>query len=576
MNSIYNELNYDKQMKSSTLITILSTFLLVGCSKQQSTLDKKLDEAENIIEVNPDSASSILENIASLEQLDDKTFARWCMLSGKVTDEIFNTLLPSYQFERANTWYSSYGKSNEQVQILIYLGRSYANDGDYDKAMSIYTKALEIGEKNKLYNLVGYTYSYIGDLYREKAMRTEAIKKYEMAADNFKKENNTNSYACALRDMGREYACIDSISRALEILIMADSIAETSENKNVKTSIENTLGNIYVMQNKYDKAKKFFYKALEGRNKMPNYMALIDLYIASDSINQAKGFLQKIPQDDPTYTYSIKYLYYQIYKSEKKYEQALAYLEECTDLVDSIVYADNQSKILNIESKYNHLKISKEVDNLKMKQQSYIIVSVICIAALLLMIIGYLLYRKQAKEKILKQQKELDKMKLNLYTLSLELEKKRSLLNTFKEKDENYDKMQKEINHLFTNYRKLQNKILVDSPLYKELVSLTNKNMPRITAPLISKDQWKLIVNEITSIYPNLYNYLFSLCPTLSDEDFQYCCFYLYGFDTNAEAKLLNIATGSVRRKHNRLKEKLNITLPSNSTLYEYLMKNMG
>ena len=563
-------------MKSSTLITILATFLLVGCSKQQSTLDKQLDEVEKIIEVNPDSASSILENIASPEQLDDKTFARWCMLSGKVTDEIFNILLPSYQFERANAWYSSYGKPNEQVQILIYLGRSYANDGDYDKAMSIYTKALEIGEKNKLYNLVGYTYSYIGDLYREKAMRTEAIKKYEMAADNFKKENNTNSYACALRDMGREYACIDSISRALEILIMADSIAETSENKNVKTSIENTLGNIYVMQNKYDKAKKFFYKALEGRNKMPNYMALIDLYIASDSINQAKGFLQKIPQDDPTYTYSIKYLYYQIYKSEKKYEQALAYLEECTDLVDSIVYADNQSKILNIESKYNHLKISKEVDNLKMKQQSYIIVSVICIAALLLMIIGYLLYRKQAKEKILKQQKELDKMKLNLYTLSLELEKKRSLLNTFKEKDENYDKMQKEINHLFTNYRKLQNKILVDSPLYKELVSLTNKNMPRITAPLISKDQWKLIVNEITSIYPNLYNYLFSLCPTLSDEDFQYCCFYLYGFDTNAEAKLLNIATGSVRRKHNRLKEKLNITLPSNSTLYEYLMKNMG
>ena len=33
----------------------------------------------------------------------------------------------------------------------------------------------------------------------------------------------------------------------------------------------------------------------------------------------------------------------------------------------------------------------KEVDNLKMKQQNYIIVSVICIAALLLIVIGYLL-----------------------------------------------------------------------------------------------------------------------------------------------------------------------------------------
>ena len=58
-----------------------------------------------------------------------------------------------------------------------------------------------------------------------------------MAADNFKKENNTDSYACALRDMGREYACTDSISRALEILLMADSITETSEDKDVKASI---------------------------------------------------------------------------------------------------------------------------------------------------------------------------------------------------------------------------------------------------------------------------------------------------------------------------------------------------
>ena len=86
LDSFYNELNYDKQMKSSTLITILATFLLVGCSKQQSTLDKQLDEVEKIIEVNPDSASSILENIASPEQLDDKTFVEYHTdPAGKVT-----------------------------------------------------------------------------------------------------------------------------------------------------------------------------------------------------------------------------------------------------------------------------------------------------------------------------------------------------------------------------------------------------------------------------------------------------------------------------------------------------------
>lgn len=562
-------------MKSSTLITILSTFLLVGCSKQQSTLDKKLDEAENIIEVNPDSASSILENIASPEQLDDKTFARWCMLSGKVTDEIFNILLPSYQFERANTWYSSYGKSNEQVQILIYLGRSYANDGDYDKAMSIYTKALEIGEKNKLYNLVGYTYSYMGDLYTAKAMRTEAIKKYEMAANNFKKENNTDSYVCALRDMGREYACTDSISRGLEILIMADSIAETSEDKDVKASIENTLGNIYVMQNNYDKAQKCFYKALEGRNKMPNYIALIDLYITSDSLKQAKELLQRVPQDNPDYTYSIKNLYYQIYKSEGNYKEALTNLEEYTEIVDSLIYADSQSKILDIETKYNNLKIEKEVIDLKNKEQSYIIVLIICISALLFMIMGYLLFRKRANEKIQNQQAELSNIKTDLYNLKLELEKKRIILNNLKEKDENYDRLQEDIVRLSANYRKLQNKLLVDSPLYKELTKLGNQNIPGNDESLITEEQWKAITNEITTIYPELYNYIYSLGPNLPEEDFQYCCLYLFGFDTNTEAILLNIAPNSVSKKRSRLKQKLNITFPANSSLYEYLIKNM-
>lgn len=562
-------------MKSSTLITILSTFLLVGCSKQQSTLDKKLDEAENIIEVNPDSASSILENIASPEQLDDKTFARWCILSGKVTDEIFNTLLPSYQFERANTWYSSYGKSNEQVQILIYLGRSYANDGDYDKAMSIYTKALEIGEKNKLYNLVGYTYSYMGDLYTAKAMRTEAIKKYEMAANNFKKENNTDSYVCALRDMGREYACTDSISRGLEILIMADSIAETSEDKDVKASIENTLGNIYVMQNNYDKAQKCFYKALEGRNKMPNYIALIDLYITSDSLKQAKELLQRVPQDNPDYTYSIKNLYYQIYKSEGNYKEALTNLEEYTEIVDSLMYADSQSKILDIETKYNNLKIEKEVIDLKNKEQSYIIVLIICISALLFMIMGYLLFRKRANEKIQNQQAELSNIKTDLYNLKLELEKKRIILNNLKEKDENYDRLQEDIVRLSANYRKLQNKLLVDSPLYKELTKLGNQNIPGNDESLITEEQWKAITNEITTIYPELYNYIYSLGPNLPEEDFQYCCLYLFGFDTNTEAILLNIAPNSVSKKRSRLKQKLNITFPANSSLYEYLIKNM-
>ena len=563
-------------MRKSIAIIITSILVLSGCNKQQSVSDRLLNEVEKAIAINPDSASNLLNSISSPEKLDDKTFARWCMLSGKITDEIFNSILPTYQLERAYDWYSSHGSPDEQVQILIYLGRSYFADGDYDKAMSIYTNALDIAEKNKLNNLTGYTYSYIGDLYGEKFMRTEAIKRYKAAAECFKKENNTDSYACALRDVGREYACIDSLSRALKILTIADSVARNTKNIEVTASIDNALGNIYAMQNKYDKAEEYFLKALVGRETMPDYMALIDLYIASGAINKAQELLSKIPQDNPKYTYSIKYLYYQIYNEEKNYKEALTNLKEYVEITDSIIYADNQSKILNIESKYNHLKISKEVDRLKIKQQSYIIVLVICIGILLLIIIGYLLYRKKAKEKIQRQQEELNRIKTDLLYVSLELEKKKRLLDTFKEKNESYEEMQEEISLLTTNYKQLQNKILENSPLHKELIHLANQNKPRNNKPLITDKQWKLIADEITYIYPNLRKYIYSRCPDLPEQDFWYCCLYISGFDTNTEAKLLNITVDSVRKKRLRLRQKLNIILPdNNATLYEYLIENM-
>ena len=564
-------------MRKSIAIIITSILVLSGCNKQQSVSDRLLNEVEKAIAINPDSASNLLKSISSPEKLDDKAFARWCMLSGNITDEIFNSILPTYQLERAYDWYSSHGSPDEQVQILIYLGRSYFADGDYDKAMSIYTNALDIAGKNKLNNLIGYTYDYIGDLYREKFMFTEAIKKYETAAECFKKENNTDSYACALKNIGREYACIDSLSCAIEILTIADSVAANTKDIEVTASINNALGNIYVMREEYDKAEKYFLKALStGKEKMPDYVALIDLYTTTDSIDKAKELLSKIPQDDPQYTCSINYLYYQIHNAERDYKEALAYLEEYVDMVDSIVYADSQSKILNIESKYNHLKISQEVDRLKIKQQSYIIFSVICISCLLLIMIVYLLYRKQAKEKIHRQQDELNRIKTDLTYVSLELEEKKKLLDTFKEKDDNYNKIEKEIALLTSNYKELQHKSLENSPTFKELVRLAKQNKPRNDKPLITDKQWELIADEITYIYPNLSKYLYSLCPNLPEQDFLYCCLCMCGFDTNTEAKLLNIASDSVRKKRFRLREKLNIALLNdNTTLYEYLIENM-
>lgn len=54
--------------------------------------------------------------------------------------------------------------------------------------------------------------------------------------------------------MGREYASIDSLSHAIEIYLQR-TLTANSKDIDVRAAIDNALGNIYVMQNKYDEAK---------------------------------------------------------------------------------------------------------------------------------------------------------------------------------------------------------------------------------------------------------------------------------------------------------------------------------
>ena len=555
---------------------IICALLLIGCNQQQSPSDPLLDHVEKAIEINPDSAQTLLNSIPNPDKLNNKTFARWCMLSGRLTDKIYNILLSAEQFERAYDWYSAHGTPDEKAQILIYLGRSYAEDGDYDKAMTTYTKAIDIARRNDLNNFTGYAYSYMGDLYQMRIMTTKAIHKYKTAAKYFKRAGNTKSYACGLRDVGYGYTCIDSTEYALEALFMADSIASSLENKEVKASIDNGLGNIYLRKGNYEKAKIYFSEALKlGRNKLPNYVALVELYIQSDSISKAKELLKEIPEN-PQYTYSVKNLLYQIYKSSKNYEMALANLEECCNIVDSVLSTTNKSKIINIETRYNNLKIREKVNALQIRQQHYTLVITICLLVILLGIIGYLLYRKKVEKRFVQQQIKLNHIMIKMIGLSNELEKKKSLLATFTKKDEEYTRMEEEIRVLSESHKELQARFISDSLLYKELVKMANQNKPRNKQPLITEGHWKRISSEIRTVYPKLYSYVYNLCPELPEADFEYCCLIMYGFDTNEEAMLLNITPNSVRKKRLRLRQKLNLSLPENSSLYEYLVEKLN
>lgn len=556
---------------------VLLTTFLIGCKRH---LSPQVENEYNynivhLLETNPDSAL-VLFNRIDEDLLSETSFAKRCMLAGKITDKLYYEIIPTHHYERANKWFTVHGTPEEQSLMLLYLGRSYADDGEYNNAMETYTKGMNIADKHLLFDTSGLINSYMGDLYESKGMVEQAIDKYKLAANSFLKSSNKKSYACALRDCGRIYARIDSIEIAINILLQADSIGNEIDNINVKASIANTIAGTYLLSSNYNEAKSFYTKALSySRNKTPNYIGLMEVYLATDSLEKAKELFSQLSNSDSQYMYTLKSLEYEINKKENKYEEALNNLEDCLFLIDSITRTENQSRIFEIEKKYNSLKAKEKVNELMINNQQHLIFTLIIMAVALSVIFILIIQKKKSKEKIQEQRIALDNIKIDFLHLSIELEKEQKRLKTYNDKSEQYAHILDKITSLKGNYIKLQHKMVTNSDIYKELNLLANKNIPRNDKPLITSRHWELIVKEITGIYPNLYIFINDACPNISEQEWQYCCLGMLEFDTNSEAKLLNINPTSVRTKRLRLRQKLNITLNPKETFCNYIAEKL-
>ena len=244
-------------MKEYALYLLLTLIALTGCKHRPSPYDLTLRQAGELADTLPDSALVLLQTLPASDCLNREQHARWCMLQGRIVDKLFTPLPAPYHYEQAVRWYASHGSAEEHAQMQLYLGRAYMEEGDFDRAMTAYTGALRTAERNLLDDKAGYINSYMGDLFEERIMWTEALEKYKITSEYFKKTNNTKSYASSLISIACNYAKLDSLSVAIQYLELADSIVTCYDHKRLQSAISNHLGNIYARQHNYEDAKRY-------------------------------------------------------------------------------------------------------------------------------------------------------------------------------------------------------------------------------------------------------------------------------------------------------------------------------
>lgn len=561
------------------LISLLSTLSFIGC-KDESEATYLIDRAESLLKSDPDSSLILLDSIAVPDNLSDKLLARWCMLYGRVADTLYTDLPYVQQLRRAQAYYKSYGTKREQAKIGLYLGRSYVEDKENEKAMKVYLQALDIALRCKDYNQAGYICSYMGDLYDFKGDYLLGKDKYKEAESYFRKAGNMRSSAFALRDVGRMYVFADSADVGLGYLLRADTIIGGVGDSSDIASISNGIGNVYSALGNMELAKHYLWKAadISDFDDAPNYSALAGIYIEEGDFENGRLCLEQASLlstlNEETHI-SITYDYYELEKAEGNIGKALSYLEKYNRLSDSILIIQNRENIVAVEKKYDYLKVSLENTQLRMDNQIYFIYMIISIVACLILLFIYQIRLNRKNKKIYLQQIDLKQKSNSLLKLKECLRIKQeelqdlSSLQSKKELENQYQQMKQEEKRIINRIAEQRKELLLSSAIAKKIIKLSRKVVAGVTkSPLTEKD-WQNIIDLVNDIYPSFENKLSELDMTPSH--LRYCYLSLFHLDTMGEAILLNIQPDSVNKRRQRVRQKLGI-IGEEIDLYGYLL----
>ena len=555
------------------LISLLSTLSFIGC-RDESDAIYLIDRAESLLKSDPDSSHILLDSIAVPDNLSDKLLARWCMLSGKVADTLYTDLPYVQQLLRAQAYYKSHGTKQEQAKIGLYLGRSYVEDKENEKAMKVYLQALDIALRSEDYNQAGYICSYMGDLYDFEGNYLLGKDKYKEAESYFRKAGNMRSSAFALRDVGRMYAFSDSLDIALIFLLKADTIiVEVGDSSDIGT-IYNGIGNIYNMLGNKELAKLYLWKNvnMSDFDDAPSYRTLAGIYIEEGDFKNARICLEKAINDMTRF--SVLYGYSLLEKAEGNWEKAWFYLDEYNSASDSILTIRNRENIIKIEKEYEHLKISLENMRLKSDKQKYFIYWVISVSILLILLWVFQIRIDRKNKRLLKQEIDLSNKSNELFrlrdnlrnkqdrleALSIQLSEKNEKLNELDSREKlekEYEQIKKEEETLVLRIAERRKDLFLSSAIAKKVIKLSQKVVPGATKSPLSEKDWQNIITQVNEVYPFLADRLAAF--NLSAAELRYCYLSLLGLDSIGESILLHIQPDSVNKRRQRVRQRLGI-----------------
>lgn len=484
---------------------------VVACNRHSAYWDS-LAEVETYIEARPDSALTVLQQIAPEELTSKEEKAKHALLLSMALDKNYIDTTTFDVLQPAIDYYKNNGTATDKLRTYYYQGRIYQNIQDNSSAMKSFVRALDEGEQSDDLLTKARTYFAQSNIHYQLFDWESFIETNKNAAELFNEAGLSNSYINCLNRIINGYTLSEDKENALKYI---------EECERLKPQMApSRLGDFYAAYLtyliNYGSENEISALIQEYKSAIPlsrvDWLTVANAYTTLGKYNDA---LEAVVQ------YSDKNIKYyavisDIYKELGKYKEALESYEKYLAMAQQNEYDAIKQDTRFVEERYQ-----LELSTIKERNAKRQILSV-TLASIFILLLIILWTRTRLKiSRIEKLRADEEKEKYRLLYLQIE-EEKDDLTSLISQNDEMEPEVRKAVitrldllNKFFTAY--ITNSNELDNRASKEVEEL-----------LANKDTFMHSTRHAFAVsHPKFISYLEE--KGLNEWEINYCCLYAIG-----------------------------------------------
>jgi tetratricopeptide (TPR) repeat protein/DNA-binding CsgD family transcriptional regulator len=478
-----------------------------------------------------------------------------------------------------------------QVLALLNIGALYFRLSENEKALNYYFNALELANKNKLNHLLNSIYNNIGIIYSTNHDPKKAKGYFLKALEISRNLNDTNKIGINLMNLGNHEVDLKNYDEAEAFLNEAEQFFRAIGQKRNLAEIASLKGTIFLGQQKYLLAKNCQLSALNLMVKendklyLSNYTyrlgeAYFYLNLSDSSLyylKQSLSLAEDIGHKENIIQAATKIA--QMYQMRNEFHAAIAYYDKTLSLKDSLIVERTQKWVSELQMKYEFEKKAKEIEFLERRTHLYLMIG--ALSFLILSLSAFIMWytfrvrNLKANQQFILLQKEKE---LNLLKIQKTEAENRCLIEEIKGNEERNTLKQEwlraEIEHknreLALNALHMVNKNELLTDIKNLLHSFTETDekaelskiktiINLINANTNLDKEWETFKLHFEEVHGNFFDKIQNDHPLLNQSDLRLCAYLLINLNNKEIAQILNISPDSIRKRKQRLREKLGV-----------------